>query len=105
MDGATRTATWIVWTAYLVLGAAVAVFAYLVQSKRMDIGGTMAAVLLLGAVGTAVALALLSGSVIGTTALVRRPAARRLGSIATVVAGWAGGMFLAWLSWSFWTSP
>jgi hypothetical protein len=105
MEGAVRTAIWIVWTAYLALGAAVAVFAHLVQSKRMDIGSTMAAVLLLGAIGTTVALALLSGSVLGTTALVRSPAARRLGSIATVVAGWAGGVFLAWLSWSFWTSP
>ena len=105
MDRATRAASWIVWTAYLALGVAVAVFAYLVQSKRMDIGSTMASVLLLGAVGTAVAVALLSGGLIGTTALVRIPAARRLGSVATVVAGWAGGMFLAWLSWSFWTSP
>ena len=105
MDRATRTASWIVWTAYLALGVAVAVFAYLVQSKRMDIGSTMASVLLLGAVGTAVALALLSGSVIGTTALLRNPATRRLGVIATVVAGWTGGMFLAWLSWSFWTAP
>jgi hypothetical protein len=105
MKAAVRTVIWIVWTAYLALGAAVAVFAYLVQSKRMDIGSTMAAVVLLGALGTAVALALLSGSVLGTTALVRSPATRRLGSIATVVAGWAGGVFLAWLSWSFWTSP
>jgi len=105
MDRATRAAIWIVWTAYLVLGAAVAVFAYLVQSKRMDIGSTMASVILLGAVGTAVAVALVGAGAIGTTALVRNPAARRLGSIATVVAGWAGGMFLAWLSWSFWTSP
>jgi hypothetical protein len=105
MDRATRAAAWIVWTAYLALGAAVAVFASLVQSKRMDIGSTMASVIVLGGVGTAVALALLSGGAIGTTALVRNPAARRLGSIATVVAGWAGGTFLAWLSWGFWTSP
>ena len=105
MDRATRAASWIVWTAYLALGAAVAVFAYLVQSQRMDIGSTMASVILLGAVGTAVAVALLSGGVIGLTALLRNPAARRLGSITTVVAAWAGGLFLTWLSWSFWTSP
>ena len=105
MDRATRAATWIVWTAYLALGAAVAVFAYLVQSQRMDIGSTMASVILLGAVGTAVAAALLSGGAIGTTALIRNPAARRLAVIATAVAGWVGGIFLAWLSWSFWTSP
>jgi hypothetical protein len=85
------------------LGVAVAVFSYLVQSKRMDIGSTMASVLLLGATGVVVTIALLSGSVIGTTALVRNPAARRIGSIATVIAGWAGGIFLGWLSWSFWT--
>jgi hypothetical protein len=99
----TRIAAWIIWTAYVALGAAVAVFSHLVQSKRMDIGSTMASVLLLGAVGVAVAVALLSGSMIGTTALIRNPPARRIGSIATVIAGWAGGIVLAWLGWNFWT--
>jgi len=101
----TRIAGWIVWTAYCALGVAVAVFSYLVQSQRMDIGSTMASVLILGAVGVAVTIALLSGGVIGTASLVRNPAARRTGSIATVIAGWAGGIVLAWLSWSFWTAP
>jgi hypothetical protein len=101
----TRIAGWFVWTAYCALGVAVAVFSYLVQSQRMDIGSTMAAVLFLGAVGVAVTVALLSGSVIGTASLVRNPAARRAGSIATVIAGWAGGIVLAWFSWSFWTAP
>jgi hypothetical protein len=98
-----RIATWIIWTAYVALAVAVAVFSYLVQSKRMDIGSTMASVLLLGAVGVAVTVALSSVSMIGTTALVRNPPARRVGSIATVIAGWAGGVVLAWLAWSFWT--
>ena len=105
MVRAASVASWIVWTTYVALGLAVTVFAYLVQSRRMDIGSTMASVVLLGAVGTAVAVAMFSGSVIGTAALVRTPAARRLGHIATVVAGWAGASILAWLSWSFWTSP
>jgi uncharacterized membrane protein YeaQ/YmgE (transglycosylase-associated protein family) len=96
-------ATRMIWIAYVALGVAVAVFSYLVQSKHMDIGSTMASVLLLGAVGVAVTTALLSGSLIGTTALVRNPPARRVGSIATVIAGWAGGIVLAWLAWSFWT--
>ena len=98
----TRIATWIIWSAYFALGVAVTVFSYLVQSKRMDIGSTMASVLLLGAVGVVVTVALLSGSLIGTTALVRNPPARRVGSIATVIAGWAGGIVLAWLAWNFW---
>ncbi len=93
------------WTSYCALGVAVAVFSYLVQSQRMDIGSTMASVLFLGAVGVAVTLALMSGGVIGTASLLRNPAGRRAGSIATVVAGWAGGIVLAWLSWSFWTAP
>ena len=97
-----RIAMWIIWTAYLALGVAVALFSHLVQSKRMDIGSTMASVLLLGATGVAVTIALLSGSVIGTTALIRNRAARRAGPIATLIAGWAGGIFLAWLSWNFW---
>ena len=100
----TRIAHWIIWSAYFALGVAVAVFAYLVQSQRMDIGSTMASVLLLGATGVAVTIALLGGSAIGTTALLRNPATRRLGSIATVIAGWAGGIVLAWLSWNFWTN-
>lgn len=100
----TRIATWIIWTAYFALGVAVAVFAHLVQSKRMDIGSTMASVLVLGAIGVVVTVALLSGSLIGTTALIRHRAARGIGSIATISAGWAGGIFLAWLSWNFWTN-
>jgi hypothetical protein len=100
----TRIAAWLIWTAYLTLGVAIAVFSYLVQSKRMDIGSTMTSVILLGATGVVVTIALLSGSVMGTTVLVRNPAARRVGSIATVIAGWAGGIFLAWLSWNFWTN-
>ena len=99
----TRIAAWIIWTAYFALGVAVAVFSYLVQSKRMDIGSTMASVLLLGVVGVVVTVALFSGSLIGATALARNPEARRVGSIVTVIAGWAGGIVLAWLAWNFWT--
>src|SRR5688500_9521496 len=101
----TRIAAWIVWTSYCALGVAVAVCYYLVQSQRMDIGSALASVPFLGAGGVAVTLALLSGGVIGTASLLRNPAGRRAGSIATVVAGWAGGIVLAWLSWSFWTAP
>jgi hypothetical protein len=100
----TRIAMCVIWAAYIVLGMAIAVFSYLVQSKRMDIGSTMASVVVLGATGVVVTVALLSGSVIGTTALLRDRAARRAGSIATLIAGWAGGVVLAWLSWNFWTN-
>ena len=88
---------------YLALVVAVAVFSYLVRSKRMDIGGTMASVLLLGATGVIVAITLLSGSVIGTTVLVREAESRRPLAIVTIVAGWVGAIFLSWISWSFWT--
>jgi hypothetical protein len=97
-----RIAGWIIWAAYFALAVAVAVFWYLVQSKRMDIGSTMASVLLLGATGVVVTIALLSGSVIGTTALARDPAVRRIGPMVTIAAGWVGAIVLAWLSWSFW---
>jgi len=100
----TRIAMWIIWTAYAALGVAIAIFSYLVQSKQMDIGGTMTSVVLLGATGVVVTVALVSGSVIGTTALVRNRATRRVGAIATVIAGWVGGVFFAWLSWNFWTN-
>src|SRR5688572_26112812 len=98
-----RIAGWIISTGYLALFVAVAVFSYLVQSKRMDIGGTMASVLLLGATGVIIAITLLSGSVIGTTALVRESESRRPLAIVTIVAGWVGAIVLSWISWSFWT--
>ena len=98
-----RIAGWIIWAAYVALAVAVAVFSYLVQSKRMDIGSTMASVLLLGVTGVVITVALLSGSAMGTAALARDPAARRIGPIVTIVAGWVGALVLAWLSWSFWT--
>jgi hypothetical protein len=98
-----RIAAWIIWTAYAALALAVAVFSYLIQSKRMDIGSTMASALLLGVTAVVITVALLSGSVMGTAALARDPAVRRITPKAMVVAGWVGTLVLAWLSWSFWT--
>jgi hypothetical protein len=98
-----RIAAWIIWTAYVAMALAIAVFSYLVQSQRMDIGSTMASVLLLGVTGVVITIALLSGSVMGTAALARDPAVRRIAPIATAAAGWVGTLVLAWLSWSFWT--
>jgi hypothetical protein len=98
-----RIAGWIIWTAYVAMALAIAVFSYLVQSQRMDIGSTMASVLLLGVTGVVITTALLSGSVVGTAALARDPTLRRLTPIVTLVAGWAGALVLAWLSWGFWT--
>jgi hypothetical protein len=97
-----RIAGRIIWTAYVAMALAVAVFSFLVQSQRMDIGSTMASVLLLGVTAVVITIALLSGSVMGTAALVRDPALRRLAPIVTLVAGWTGTLVLAWLSWSFW---
>jgi hypothetical protein len=101
--GLGRIAAWIISTGYLALVVAVTVFAYLVQSQRMDIGGTMASVLLLGATGVIIAIMLLSGSVIGTTVLVRDSESRRPLTIVTIVAGWVGAIVLSWILWGFWT--
>ena len=99
-----RIAAWIISTGYLALVVAVTVFAYLVQSQRMDIGGTMASVLLLGATGVVIAIMLLSGSVIGSTVLVRDSESRRPLAIVTIVAGWVGAIVLSWILWGFWTN-
>lgn len=97
-----RAAEWVVWTTYTLLVVAVAIFAYLVRSKRMDIGETVTSVVVLGGLGAAGAAALFAGALLGTVTLARRPAERRLAPIATVVAGWSGTLALSWLSLEFW---
>lgn len=97
-----RVAEWVTWTTYTLLVVAVAVFAYLVRSKRMDIGETMTAVVVLGGIGAAGAAALFAGALLGTVALARDPAARRFAPVATVFAGWTGTLALTWLSLEFW---
>jgi hypothetical protein len=64
---------------------------------------TALALAVAGVTGVVITVALLSGSVMGTAALARDPAVRRITPIAMVVAGWVGTLVLAWLSWSFWT--
>jgi hypothetical protein len=98
-----RIAGWLIWTAYLMLGIAIAVFSFIMQSKHLDIGENMAAILLLGSAGALTTLALVAGSAIGSRAIVTDRAARRIGSVFTVFAGWFGTVLIGWLSWSFWT--
>lgn len=97
-----RWAAWIIWAAYLVLALALAVFWYLVDSHRMDIGETMTSVLAMGSIGVLVCVALIGSSGTGTLAMARNPALRRPGWVVTLFAGWAGGLFLAWVLWGFW---
>ena len=95
-------AGWLVWMTYLVLGVAIAAFSLAIRSQRLDVGETVAAVLLLGAVGARATLGLVVGSAIGLHALVTDRASRRVGSICTVLAGWLGAVAVAWLTWGFW---
>lgn len=97
-----RAAEWVIWTTYTLLVVAVAIFAYLVRSKRMDIGETMTAVVALGGIGGAAAAALFVGALLGTVALARDRDARRLAPVATVLAGWTGTLALTWISLEFW---
>jgi hypothetical protein len=97
-----RAAEWVVWTTYTLLVVAVAIFAWLVRSKRMDIAETMTSVVLLGGIGGVGAAALLCGAALGTVALAARPEARRPAPLATVLAGWIGAASLIWISVAFW---
>jgi hypothetical protein len=95
-------AGWLVWMTYLVLGVAIASFSLVIRSQRLDVGETVAAVLLLGAIGALATLGLVVGSAIGLHALFTDRANRRVGSICTVLAGWLGAVAVAWLTWGFW---
>lgn len=98
-----RFATWLIWGAYVALGATMAAFAVAVRSPHADVGVVFTATFLLGLVGTAIGVALLSGSVLGLYFMIRQRTARGLGPLLTVVAGAAGAAFLGWIAAGFWT--
>ncbi len=98
-----RIAGWLVWMTSLVLGVVIAGFFLVMRSQRLDVGETMAAVLLLGAVGALATVALVVGSAIGLHAIFTDRASRRAGSICTVFVGWLGAIVVGWHSWGFWT--
>ncbi len=98
-----RIAGWLVWMTSLVLGVVIAGFFLVMRSQRLDVGETMAAVLLLGAVGALATVALVVGSAIGLHAIFADRASRRVGSICTVFVGGLGAIVVGWHSWGFWT--
>ena len=85
------------------LGVLAAAVVFLLESKRLDIGGVTLTLILMGVGSLFVAAALLAGSAIGTRAMLSNSSARRTGVIFTVLAGWIGSGLLGWLAWSFWT--
>jgi hypothetical protein len=52
--------------------------------------------------GTTPCLALLGGSALGVYAIVGQPACRSPLCVLTILAGFSGGTFLAWIAWGFW---
>jgi hypothetical protein len=99
----TRIAVRIIWGAYLLLGVLAAAFLFLLEPKRVDIGGVTLALILMGVASLFVAAALLAGSAIGIHAMLSNSSARRTSVVFTVVVGWIGSVLLGWLAWSFWT--
>ena len=97
-----RIAGWLVWMTSLVLGVVIAGFFLVMRSQRLDVGETMAAVLLLGAVGALATVALVVGSAIGLHAIFTESASRRAGSICTVFVSWPGATVVGWHSSGFW---
>ena len=98
-----RLAMALIWAAYGALAASVALFAVTIRWIRPDIGTVLTATVLLGIIGTAGGIALLSGSALGTYALTKHETPRKTIAVATVLAGWLGGSVVGWIVWSFWT--
>ena len=100
---AVRVAMWVIWGAYAVLALAIVLFSFAIH-PRADVGSVFAATVLLGMAGTAACFLLLGGSALGIYAMVRQPACRRVACILTMVTGLAGGVFLGYIAWGFWTN-
>lgn len=94
----------LIWAAYGALAVAVALFAVTVRWIRPDIGSVIMATVLLGIAGTVGGAVLLSGSALGTYALMKQETLRRPIAVATVLAGWLGGSVVGWIVWSFWAN-
>ena len=98
-----RIAVRTIWSAYALLGVFAAAFFFLLEPKRLDIGGVTLALILMGIGSVSIAVALLAGSVVGTRVMLSNRSARRAGAVFTVLAGWIGSLLLGWLAWGFWT--
>ncbi|MBI3628890.1 MAG: hypothetical protein HY217_04805 [Candidatus Rokubacteria bacterium] len=98
-----RLAMRLIWTAYGALALAVALFAVTIHWIRPHVGVVVLATFLLGAGGTAAGLSLLSGSVLGTHALMQQKTLRRPVAVVTVLVGGLGVSFVGWIAWGFWT--
>jgi hypothetical protein len=98
-----RIAVWTIWSSYALLGVFAAVFLFLLEPKRVDIGGVTLALVLMGIGSVFIAVALLAGSIVGTRVMLSNSSARRAGALFTVLAGWIGSLLLGCLAWSVWT--
>jgi hypothetical protein len=99
----TRFAVRIIWGAYLLLGVLGAALLFLLEPKRLDIGGVTLALILMGVGSVCISVALLAGSVVVTRAMLYDSSARRTSVVITMLAGWIGTLLLGGLAWSFWT--
>jgi hypothetical protein len=99
----TRLAVRIIWAAYLLLGVLGASFLFLLEPKRLDIGGVTLALILMGVGSVCIAVALLAGSVVVTYAMFHDSGGRRTSVVIAMFAGWIGTLLLGGLALSFWT--
>jgi hypothetical protein len=97
-----RVALSLIGVAYAILGLVVVLFA-LTLGQRGDIGTAYLAVGILASGGTIAATGLLTGSALGTLALVRHSDTRRPLYLLAILGGWIGALVLGWFAWEFWT--
>jgi hypothetical protein len=96
-----RVAMWLIWCGWALLALAITLFAFGLN-QHSDVGTVFGATYLLGIAGTTACLALLGGSALGVYAIVGQPACRSPLCVLTILAGFSGGTFLAWIAWGFW---
>ena len=97
-----RVALSVIGVAYGILGLVVVLFAVSLR-QRGDIGTAYLAVGILAWGGTIAATGLLTGSALGTLALVRHSDIRRPLYLLAILGGWIGALVLGWFAWEFWT--
>jgi hypothetical protein len=98
-----RVAVWTIWGSYALLGVFAAAFLFLLEPKRIDIGGVTLALILMGIGSVFIAVAMMAASIVGARLMFSNSSARRAGTVFTVLAGWIGSLLLGWLAWGFWT--
>ncbi len=86
----------------MLLGVVVVYFA-LNLGRSPDIGAAYLAVGILAWGGTLAAAGLLTGSVLGTSVLVRDASVRPPLYVLAILCGWIGTLVLGWLAWNFWS--